>query len=134
MNKPGQAMIDAGSRALASSRLRVSLHSNETKAVAREIYQAMERQRMRDERNARQAAVDRRAKRNTPWPKKTITANLEAFATCSFRKEDVQHYRPQWSLEKCQDWLADNIKTIEDGMESDGGERIEFWLDRDDSA
>ena len=60
MNKPSNAMLTAGSAALTSAR-------GHTVQSAREIYLAMERQRMKDERRTRQEASARRQHHNTPW-------------------------------------------------------------------
>ena len=63
-----------------------------------------------------------------------MTDTTTIKATCTLRAEDVQAFRPSWSLKKCEDWLLDNIKALEEGMSEDGMERIEFWLDFDDEV
>ena len=49
-----------------------------------------------------------------------------------WRSEDVQGFRPEWTLEQCENWLYDNGKHIIDRSIELGHEIIETLLEIED--
>ena len=50
------------------------------------------------------------------------------YAVVRWTPGDVQGFRPGWTDEQAEDWLADNAKYIEDAMVSRGHEAIQELL------
>lgn len=51
------------------------------------------------------------------------------YAKVVWTAEDVQTLRPDWDLERCEDWLERNEKYIQDRLVELGWEVIETLLD-----
>jgi hypothetical protein len=50
------------------------------------------------------------------------------FATMSWAVEDVKTLRPNWSKEKCEEWLEMNAREITDQLVERGWDVIETLL------
>lgn len=50
------------------------------------------------------------------------------YATVTWTAEDVQTLRPNWTLEKCAEWLDGNERYIQDRLVELGWEVIESLL------
>ena len=50
------------------------------------------------------------------------------MAAVTWRAEDVQTLKPNWSLEKCNEWLEDNERHISDRLIELGWEVIDALL------
>jgi hypothetical protein len=50
------------------------------------------------------------------------------YAKVVWSPDDVQTLRPDWSLERCEDWLSANQKYIQDRMVELGWEVMESLL------
>jgi len=53
---------------------------------------------------------------------------FESMAAVTWRAEDVQTLKPNWSLEKCNEWLEDNERHISDRLIELGWEVIDALL------
>lgn len=51
------------------------------------------------------------------------------FAEVSWKAADIQTYRPEWSVEQCEDFLAKIERVLEDRMIEIGWSVIENELD-----
>ncbi len=52
----------------------------------------------------------------------------DKYATVTWTAEDVQTLRPNWTLEKCAEWLDSNERYIQDRLVELGWEVIESLL------
>ena len=52
----------------------------------------------------------------------------EEYAKVVWRAEDVKSINSAWSLEKCEEWLADNERHISDRLIELGWEVLDVWL------
>ena len=52
----------------------------------------------------------------------------EEYAKVVWRAEDVKSINGAWSLEKCEDWLADNERHISDRLIELGWEVLDVFL------
>lgn len=52
----------------------------------------------------------------------------EKYATVTWTAEDVQTLRPNWTLEKCAEWLDSNERYVQDRLVELGWEVIESLL------
>lgn len=50
------------------------------------------------------------------------------YAKVEWTAEDLQTLRPEWSLEKCEEWLASNQKYMQDRLVELGWEVMESLL------
>ena len=53
---------------------------------------------------------------------------MNKYATVSWTADDVQTLRPEWSVEKCEEWLESNQRCIQDRLVELGWEVIENLL------
>jgi hypothetical protein len=53
---------------------------------------------------------------------------FESMAAVTWHAEDVQTLKPNWSLEKCNEWLEDNERHISDRLIELGWEVIDALL------
>ena len=53
---------------------------------------------------------------------------FESMAAVTWHAEDVQTLKPDWSLEKCNEWLEDNERHISDRLIELGWEVIDALL------
>jgi hypothetical protein len=53
---------------------------------------------------------------------------FESLAKVTWHAEDVQTLKPNWSLEKCNEWLEDNERHISDRLIELGWEVIDALL------
>jgi hypothetical protein len=53
---------------------------------------------------------------------------MEKYATVTWTADDVQTLRPEWSTEKCEEWLEMNQRYIQDRLVELGWEVIEALL------
>lgn len=52
----------------------------------------------------------------------------KTFAEVAWTKYDVKTLRPKWSLKKCEEFLEENERRIQDAMVEHGWEVIDFLL------
>ena len=57
---------------------------------------------------------------------------LKFYGTVQWTPHDVKEIRPDWSLDKCDDWLANNAKYIQDALTQAGYQAIEDLMEEDD--
>lgn len=50
------------------------------------------------------------------------------YAVIRWSPEDVQELRPDWTLQQCEEWLAENAKYIEDATVEAGWNAIKALL------
>jgi hypothetical protein len=50
------------------------------------------------------------------------------YAQVVWMAGDIQTFRPKWTLERCEEWLSDNGKYIQDRLVELGHEVIEDLL------
>lgn len=53
---------------------------------------------------------------------------FESLAKVTWHAEDVQTLKPNWSLEKCNEWLEDNERHISDRLIELGWEVMDALL------
>ena len=53
---------------------------------------------------------------------------FESLAAVTWHAEDVQTLKPNWSLEKCNEWLEDNERHMQDRLIELGWEVIDALL------
>ena len=53
---------------------------------------------------------------------------FEPMAAVTWLPEDVQSLKPDWTLEKCNEWLEDNEGHIQDRLTELGWEVLESYL------
>jgi hypothetical protein len=58
-------------------------------------------------------------------------SGTKSFATVTWTAEDVQELRPAWNTEKCEEFLEDNARRIQDRLVQLGWEVIENLLTED---
>lgn len=56
---------------------------------------------------------------------------MNKYAEVVWTKEDVQRLRPEWDLEKCEEWLDRNEKYLRDRIVELGWEVMESLLNMD---
>ena len=59
---------------------------------------------------------------------------MKVYATVQWTSYDVQEIRPAWSLAKCEDWLADNAKYIQEALVPAGYQAIEDLIEYDEAG
>ena len=52
----------------------------------------------------------------------------DEYAKVVWRAEDIKKLKPNWSLEKCEEWLEDNQENIQDRLTETGWDLIEGML------
>lgn len=52
----------------------------------------------------------------------------DGYAQVTWRAEDIQTLKPNWSLEKCQEWLESNENRIQDRLTELGWEVIDSLM------
>jgi len=62
-----------------------------------------------------------------------MTDNEKKTVTITWSPEDIQDLRPDWSFERCEEWLAANGKRIRDRSVELGYEVIEDLLSYDEA-
>jgi len=53
---------------------------------------------------------------------------FESLAAVTWHAEDVQTLKPNWSLEKCNEWLEDNERHMQDRLIELGWEVMDALL------
>jgi hypothetical protein len=61
-----------------------------------------------------------------------VSANDKYYADLRWAPEDIQTLRPDWSLERCEEWLIANQKYIRDRLCELGWDVIEMMIHTDD--
>lgn len=56
----------------------------------------------------------------------------EEYASVTWRAEDVSMIKPEWSIEKCEEWIQDNENRIQDRLTELGWEVLDSFLGMDD--
>ena len=56
----------------------------------------------------------------------------EEYCTIGWRAEDVITKKPNWSIEKCEEWLEDNERRIQDRLTELGWEVLDSLLMMED--
>lgn len=53
----------------------------------------------------------------------------DSYAKVTWRAEDIQTLKPNWSMDKCEEWLSDYERNISDRLIELGWEVIQTLLD-----
>ena len=54
-----------------------------------------------------------------------MSEDTKFYGTVQWTPADVQEIRPSWSLDRCEDWLANNAKYIQEALVQAGYRAME---------